>query len=71
METLQFKTTINCTGCLEKVAPFLKENLSPEAWSVDLSDPAKVLTVTTDSVTAENIVEKIKRAGFSIEQIVK
>ncbi len=69
METLQFKTTIKCAGCLAKVTPFLNEQLTPEEWNVDILTPAKILTVNSDKVTAEEVEEKVKQAGFQIERI--
>jgi copper chaperone len=69
METLQFKTTIKCAGCLEKVTPFLNERLTPEEWNVDILTPAKILTVNSDKMTAEEVEQKVKQAGFQIEQI--
>lgn len=69
MKQLQFKTTIKCSGCLEKVSPFLNEQLSPEEWNVDILNPAKILTVNSDKMTAEEVEEKVKQAGFQIEQI--
>lgn len=71
METLQFKTTIKCTGCLEKVTPFLNEQLSPEEWNVDIFTPAKILTVQSDKITAAEVEEKVKQAGFQIERILE
>ncbi len=69
METLQFKTTIKCSGCLEKVTPFLNEQLSPEEWDVDIFTPSKILTVKSDKMTAAEVEEKVKQAGFQIERI--
>ena len=69
METLQFKTTIKCAGCLEKVTPFLNERLTPEEWNVDILTPAKILTVNSDKMTAEEVEQKVKQAGFQIEHI--
>lgn len=71
MEALQFKTTIKCSGCLEKVTPFLNEQLTPQEWSVDILTPAKILTVNSDKMTAEEVEEKVKQAGFQIERITK
>lgn len=69
MAKQQFKTTIKCAGCLEKVTPFLNEKLSSEEWSVDIFTPAKVLTVTSDKVTTEEVESTVKQAGFQIERI--
>ncbi len=69
METLQFKTTIKCAGCLVKVTPFLNDQLTPEEWNVDILTPAKILTVNSHKLTAEEVEEKVKQAGFQIERI--
>jgi copper chaperone len=69
MKTLQFKTTIKCAGCLEKVTPFLNEKLTPEEWEVDIFNPSKILTVNSDKMTEEEVEEKVKQAGFQIERI--
>lgn len=66
---IQFKTTIKCAGCLEKVTPFLNEQLTSEEWNVDIFTPSKILTVNSDKMTAEEVEEKVKQAGFQIEQI--
>ncbi|HLP53626.1 MAG TPA: hypothetical protein VK151_01285 [Fluviicola sp.] len=69
METLKFKTTIKCTGCVEKVTPFLNEKLSPAEWQLDIFNPAKILTVNSGKVTAQEIESTVQKAGFQIEQI--
>jgi len=69
MKTQQFKTTIKCTGCLAKVSPFLNEKLAPEEWNVDIFTPSKILTVKSDNITAEEIEEKVREAGFEIERL--
>jgi copper chaperone len=71
METLKFKTSIKCAGCIAKVTPFLNETLAPEEWNVDIFTPAKILTVTTDKATAGEIESKVKQAGFEVERIAE
>ncbi len=69
METLKFKTTINCGGCLSKVTPFLNNEKSIERWEVDTSIPQKILTVETQDTDTEKIISAVEKAGFKIEQI--
>jgi copper chaperone len=71
METLKFKTSIKCAGCIAKVTPFLNETLAPEEWNVDIFTPTKILTVTTDKATAGEIEAKVKQAGFEVERIAE
>jgi len=69
METLKFKTTINCGGCLAKVTPFLNDEKSIEKWKVNTSTPEKTLTVETEETDPEKIIAAVQKAGFKIEQI--
>ncbi|CAN5395728.1 hypothetical protein BH10BAC1_BH10BAC1_05980 [soil metagenome] len=69
METLKFKTTINCGGCLAKVTPFLNDEKSIEKWDVNTSTPEKILTVETEDTDTNKIISAVEKAGFKIEQI--
>jgi copper chaperone CopZ len=66
MKTLKFKTNINCGGCIKTVTPFLNE-LNDIEWKVDIADKRKVLEVKTNSVEANQVVEKVQKAGYEIE----
>ncbi|WP_303310861.1 heavy-metal-associated domain-containing protein [Hymenobacter sp. BT730] len=67
MKTLQFKTNINCGGCIKAVTPALNEQAGAGNWQVDTTNPNKILTVTTDKLTAEQIMEAVENAGFEIQ----
>lgn len=67
METLKFKTNINCGGCLAKVTPFLNQETGIEKWDVDINNPEKTLTVETCDIGVEQVMEAVKKAGFKIE----
>lgn len=67
METLKFKTTINCSGCVATVTPHLNQIEGIEKWSVDTANPQKILTVETSGLSPEVIVEKLKEAGYKAE----
>lgn len=71
METqkFQFKTNINCGGCITKVTPHLDNVEGIRSWEVDTANKDKVLTVSTESLSAEKVAELVKQAGFNIEQI--
>ncbi|MEI9934999.1 MAG: cation transporter [Ferruginibacter sp.] len=68
METLQFKTNINCGGCIAIVTPVLNSEKNIEEWAVDTNIPTKVLTVKTD-LNADEIIGTVKKAGFNAEKI--
>ena len=67
METLKFKTTINCGGCVATVTPHLNQIKGIEKWSVDTTNPQKILTVETSVTKPEEIIEKLKEAGYKAE----
>lgn len=64
METLKFKTTINCGGCVATVTPHLNQIKGIEKWDVDTSNPQKILTVETSGLEPVVIIEKLKEAGY-------
>lgn len=70
METFKFKTNINCGGCLARISPILNNKFGIEKWNVDITNPDKVLTVETYSLTTSDIMEEVKKVGFSIEKIL-
>ncbi len=69
MGTLQFKTNINCGGCVAKVTPFLNQLEEIENWKVDTANPNKILTVWGEELSCELIQQKVELAGFMIEQV--
>lgn len=66
---MQFKTTINCGGCVAKVTPLLNGAEGITSWSVDTVNPDKVLTVAT-ALPEGAVIEMVKKAGFKIEPIL-
>lgn len=69
MEALQFKTNINCGGCVAKVTPFLNQLGEIENWKVDINNPNKILTVMGEELSCELVEDSVKQAGFEIEKI--
>ena len=69
MATLQFKTNINCGGCIARVTPKLNEVKGIHSWKVDTDNPDKILTVETETLTNEPIIEAVKKVGFQIQPL--
>jgi copper chaperone len=67
MSDLKLKTNIKCDACVAKVTPYLNEVAGKDGWQVDLKDPARVLTIKTDAVSNEQIVEALQKAGYKGE----
>ncbi len=65
METLKLKTNIKCSGCIEKVTPYLDETAGKGNWEVDLSDPQKTLSILPAAETSMELVkEALEKAGY-------
>jgi copper chaperone CopZ len=68
-KNLQFKTNLNCGGCVSKVKPHLDSAEGISEWKVDTQNENKILTVTSEGITEDEVVAIIKRSGFKIEPL--
>jgi len=71
MESLRFKTNINCSSCVKAVTGFINEVKGVENWTVDTQNPDKILSVQGEDLQIENILEAVKEAGFEIVKLEK
>ena len=70
METLSFKTNINCNNCIAKVKPFLNQVENIENWQVDINNADKILSVSgEEELTSTEVIEAVQKAGFKIEEV--
>ncbi len=69
MKELKFKTNIDCGGCISAVTPFMNNIQGIVSWKVDTSNPDKILTVETHGATEDDIINTVKKAGFTIIKI--
>ena len=69
METLKFKTNVNCGGCVATVTPHLNQIKGIGKWNVDTSNPMKILTVEDSEFLPDVIIETLKVAGYKAELI--
>lgn len=69
MRKLKFKTNINCSGCVKAVTPHLDKEQDIKNWQVDTDNPDKILTVETEDLDADAVIDKIEKAGFKAEEI--
>jgi copper chaperone len=68
-KTLQFKTNLNCGGCVSKVQADLDQAAGAANWKVDTENADKILTVNGDGITEEEVVNIVKSKGFKAEPI--
>ena len=70
MQTLKFKTNINCGGCIATVTPSLDSLNGVKHWEVDTKNPDKILSVQTeDGLTANEVIEALKTKGYQARSI--
>lgn len=55
MTTKTFKTTLRCRACEAKIKPVLDADPAIEAWSIDLQNPDKLLTVQGTAVDPRHV----------------
>ncbi|RYY86379.1 MAG: copper chaperone [Chitinophagaceae bacterium] len=65
----QFKTNINCGGCVAAVTPHLNGEKAISTWKVDTQNPEKVLTVETEDLDANQVCALVHKAGFTAEPL--
>ena len=68
MSEKKFKTTIKCSGCVDKVTPYLNEAVGAGNWEVDLNSIVKVLTVHNDTEESK-VIKAMEKAGYRGEEI--
>jgi copper chaperone len=64
MKPIELKTNIMCSSCIAKVTPTLNDIAGEANWKVDIQNPEKILTVNGGSVTEEEVIKAVGKAGF-------
>lgn len=65
----QFKTNIMCGSCIAKVTPVLNESFGEGHWEVDVKNPKKILTVSTDDTNETDVINALKKIGYKAEEL--
>ena len=69
METLKFKTNVKCNNCVAKITPYLNDSDKIGEWNVDLNDPDRILTVTGEGITKDDVKDTLQKAGYRAEEL--
>jgi len=69
METLRFKTSLKCGGCVNAITPGLESLNQITKWSVNLESPDKELIVEAPEDISDQIIESVKKAGYQINRL--
>jgi copper chaperone len=70
MDTMKFKTTIKCSGCVASVTQVLNEVAGGDNWDVDINVPDKILTITSEQgITEEQVIAAVEKEGYKAERV--
>ena len=67
----QFKTNLNCGGCVSKVQADLDNENGISEWNVDTANSDKILTVKSQGISEEEVIAIVKKKGFKAEVIAE
>jgi copper chaperone len=69
MKTIQLETNIMCGSCIAKVTPSLNVTAGEANWKVDTQNPKKILTVTSDELSEEAVINAVEKAGYKAQKV--
>jgi copper chaperone CopZ len=69
METLRFKTSLKCGGCVKAITPWISNITEIKSWNVDLESPDRILSVESTEDISEIVIENIKKAGYEASRL--
>ena len=59
-----------CGSCIAKVTPVLNETFGEKNWKVDIKDPKKILTVSSDNADEKDVKKTLEKVGYKAEELV-
>lgn len=71
MKTFKFKTNIQCSSCVAKVTPTLNNEAKIDNWNVDTTNKNKILTIQTNTLGTNQIIDLVKSAGYNAELLAE
>lgn len=73
MQTLRFKTSLKCNGCVQAIKPGIESIKEIDSWRVFLDIQDRILEVdfneSNDVDIATKVINTVKEAGYSIEKL--
>ena len=69
MKAKQYKTNIMCGDCIAKVTPVLNEKFGESNWQVDIKNPKKILSITSENATETEVNDVLKKVGYKAEEL--
>ncbi|UNZ00228.1 hypothetical protein MQE36_07760 [Zhouia spongiae] len=68
---LQFKTNLNCGGCVSKIQSDMDNAAGICHWNVDTANDDKILTVKSEGITEDEVIAIVKSKGFRAEPLAQ
>lgn len=69
MQSIIFKTSLQCGNCVKAVSNVLDGNKSISEWFVDTTSEEKLLTVRGVGIDTNEIINQIQSLGFDIQKL--
>jgi copper chaperone len=69
MKTMEFKTSLKCNGCVERITPGMNALEGIISWEVDLTVPVKILKVESLEENESGIIAVLGEKGYTCEKI--
>ena len=66
VQTLRYKTTIDCIPCIEKIRSILDVQENVEYWYVNPIGDDHILTLMGEDLPIDKIVKEVNEAGFKM-----
>ncbi len=67
---IQFRTNVNCGGCVASLRLHLDNAEGIRKWNVGTANKGKVLSVESERITEEQVLDIVKKASFNVELII-
>ena len=69
MKIFEFKTSLKCSGCVEKITHDMNALEGVVKWDVDLTKPMKVLKVESLMDNDADVKRILNNIGFTCEKL--
>lgn len=68
--TILFKTSMKCAGCVAAVTPGLDALPEVKSWKADVSGAEKTLSIEAEEAAIPKVLAALDKAGFKAERIL-
>jgi copper chaperone len=69
MKTIEYKTSLKCGGCVERITEGMNAVEGIVKWEVDLTKPVKIMKVETLKDNEAEVIGVLGKLGYTCEKI--